>query len=268
LVIAARASDFFVYVIIIGTFEVNSANTPGHVTMKDDRRTGNYKPFKHLDRLIEIKSLPLYTAPKLPVSAVTDDAEDPACERDLFNEAMSGVVPIMQDKYSPNENLAAVLVHKEPCRPQCEVLQKLDELVQSGDGFIVADTPEYHEGVGHRVHPKATQHLHGGRFSIQAHIDLHGLSAPQAERAVDDFLRKAIRSGKRAVLVVHGRGLSSPRRPILKTKVRDWLTRGTWRKWVMAFTSARLCDGGAGATYVLLRQRPVTRQVRKKRPHR
>ena len=215
-----------------------------------------------------MKSLPLYSGPKLPASAETDSAEDPAREQDFFNEAMSGVAPIMQDKYIPIDDLVAELVHKGLCRPQCDVLRKLDALVQSGDGFIVADTPEYHEGVGHRVHPTATRHLHGGRFSIQAHIDLHGLSASEAERAVDDFLREAIRSGKRAVLVVHGRGLSSPRRPILKTKVREWLTRGTWRKWVIAFTSARLCDGGAGATYVLLRQRPVTRQFRKKRRRR
>jgi DNA-nicking Smr family endonuclease len=236
--------------------------------MNDDRRTGSFKPFQHLGRLLKMESLPRCPSPKRLSIAETDCAEDPACERDLFNEAMSGVAPIVQDKYSPNDDVAAVLVHKDPCLPQCDVLRKLDELVQSGDGFFVADTPEYHEGVGHRIHPTATRHLHGGRFSIQAHIDLHGLSAPEAERAVDDFLREAIRSGKRAVLVVHGRGLSSPGRPILKTKVRDWLTRGTWRKWVMAFTSARLCDGGAGATYVLLRQRPVTRQFRKKRRRR
>lgn len=233
--------------------------------MNDTRRTGSFKPFKHLGRLLKIERLPLYPGPKLPASGETHDAEDPANERNLFNEAMSGVTPIVQDKYSPDEDLAVVLADKEPYQPGCDELRRLDELVQSGDGFIVADTPEYHEGVGHHIHPRATRHLHGGRFSIQAHIDLHGLSAPEAERAVDDFLREAIRSGKRAVLVVHGRGLSSPKRPILKTKVRDWLTRGTWRKWVMAFTSARLCDGGAGATYVLLRQRPVTRQFRKKR---
>jgi DNA-nicking Smr family endonuclease len=233
--------------------------------MNDNRRTGRFRPFKHLGRLLKIDSLPPHDGPKIPASVETHDAEDPAREGDLFSEAMSGVAPIVQDKYSPEEDLAAVLDHKEPCVPRCDVLRRLDKLVQSGDGFVVADTPEYHEGIGHRVHPRAIQHLHAGRFSIQAHIDLHGLSAPEAERAVDDFLREAIRSGKRAVLVVHGRGLSSPRHPILKTKVRDWLMRGTWRKWVMAFTSARLCDGGAGATYVLLRQRPVTRQFRKKR---
>ena len=77
------------------------------------------------------------------------------------------------------------------------------------------------------------------------------------------FMETAIASGKRAVLIVHGRGLSSPVAPVLKGKVFSWLTRGSIRKWVIAFTSARSCDGGAGATYVLLRLRPVTKRYRK-----
>jgi DNA-nicking Smr family endonuclease len=81
--------------------------------------------------------------------------------------------------------------------------------------------------------------------------------------ALEGFLGEAIASGKRAVLVVHGRGLSSPGKPILKAKVLEWLIYGPWRKWVIAFASARPCDGGAGATYVLLRRRPSTRRFRK-----
>ena len=86
----------------------------------------------------------------------------------------------------------------------------------------------------------------------------------EAREALEAFLKDAIRTGKRAVLIVHGRGLSSPDIPVLKSKVYAWLTRGPWRKWVIAFTSAKLHDGGAVATYVLLRQRPLTRQHRKK----
>jgi hypothetical protein len=33
----------------------------------------------------------------------------------------------------------------------------------------------------------------------------------------------------------------------------------------MAYASARACDGGAGATYVLLRERPLKRRFRKKK---
>ncbi|MGD8263702.1 MAG: Smr/MutS family protein, partial [Desulfobacterales bacterium] len=109
--------------------------------------------------------------------------------------------------------------------------------------------------------------LHRGEFSIQAHIDLHGFSVKEARYALDKFLTDSISAGKRAVLVIHGRGLSSPARPILKTNVYRWLTSSPWHKWVIAFTSARLCDGGAGATYVLLRQRPLPKRFRKKRTH-
>ncbi|MCD6353824.1 MAG: Smr/MutS family protein [Proteobacteria bacterium] len=60
-------------------------------------------------------------------------------------------------------------------------------------------------------------------------------------------------------MIVHGRGFCSPKKPVLKTKVVEWLTRSHWRKRVVAFSSTRACDGGAGATYVLLRQRPITK---------
>ncbi|MGD0625276.1 MAG: Smr/MutS family protein, partial [Thermodesulfobacteriota bacterium] len=77
------------------------------------------------------------------------------------------------------------------------------------------------------------------------------------------FLKWAVMTGKRGVLIIHGRGLSSPQEPVLKEKVIEWLTRGPWRKWVIAYASARLCDGGAGATYVLLRRRPVSKRLKR-----
>jgi DNA-nicking Smr family endonuclease len=114
------------------------------------------------------------------------------------------------------------------------------------------------------VNPEIAKRLHQGDFSIQTHIDLHGLRVGEAHEAFEQFLTESLRSGKRAVLIVHGRGLSSPAEPVLKSKVKEWLTLGPWRKWVIAFTSARACDGGAGATYVLLRQRPATKRYRRR----
>ena len=107
--------------------------------------------------------------------------------------------------------------------------------------------------------------LHRGDFAIQDYIDLHGFTADQARRALDDFFTRSIRNSRLAVLVVHGRGRGSPGDPILKTKVFEWLTRGAWRKWVIAFASARSVDGGAGATYVLLRRRPLPKKYHKNR---
>ena len=143
-------------------------------------------------------------------------------------------------------------------------LEALEKLVRHGKGFIVAQTPEYIEGKADRVYPRVLERLHRGDFSIQAHIDLHGLTVESANEAFEKFLKASISTGKQTVLVVHGRGLSSPVKPILKTKVQEWLSRGPWRKWVIAFSSARPCDGGAGATYVLLRRRPLTKRFLKR----
>jgi DNA-nicking Smr family endonuclease len=142
-------------------------------------------------------------------------------------------------------------------------LVQLHELIKCGTGFIVSLTPEYIEGTAHKVNPEVARRLHRGYFSIQAHIDLHGFGVNDAHQAFDGFLNKSIEAGKRAVLIIHGRGLSSPYEPVLKTKVYQWLTAAPWHKWVIAFASARLCDGGAGATYVLLRQQPLTKRFRK-----
>ena len=85
----------------------------------------------------------------------------------------------------------------------------------------------------------------------------------EASEVFENFLRGAVTSGKRAVLIIHGRGLSSPGEPVLKNKVNEWLTRGHWRKWVIAYASAQSYDGGTGATYVLLRHRPVSKRKKK-----
>ena len=148
--------------------------------------------------------------------------------------------------------------------PEEDVRQCLDNLVKCGEGFIISKTPEYMEGTGRDIPPEFAERLHRGDFSIQAHLDLHGMVAEQARDAFENFLNETIRSCKRAVLIIHGRGISSPGEPVLKNKVNEWLTRSHWRKWVIAFTSAQSYDGGAGATYVLLRHRLKSKRPRKK----
>ena len=150
-------------------------------------------------------------------------------------------------------------------KDDAEVLEKLKNLVKYGTGFNVSDTPEYIEGTGYHVHPEIARRLHRGDYSIQAFVDLHGLLVEDAKEVFEKFLKWAVTTGKTGVLIIHGRGLSSPSEPILKNKVIEWLTRGPWRKWVVAYSSARKCDGGAGATYVLLRQRPVSKRFKIRR---
>ena len=193
-----------------------------------------------------------------------EPASDPLHDEQLFIEAMEGVNPIAKD-HVVGENIEMKPAEWPKYSPENEALSRLVRLVNHGEGFIVSDTPEYIEGTGYNVRQEFAQRLHRGDFSIQAHIDLHGLNVEYAKEAFESFLKASIDSGKRAVLIIHGRGLSSPGESVLKNKVREWLSHGHWLKWVIAFASAQSHDGGAGATYVLLRHRPVSKRTGKKK---
>lgn len=189
------------------------------------------------------------------------DEQNSESEEKLFSKAMEGVIPIPKDHYV--ERIFQIKLPEDSNnKDDAETLAKLTNLIKYGTGFNVSDTPEYIEGTGYHVHPEIAKRLHRGDFSIQAYVDLHGLCVDDAQEVFEKFLKWAVITGKTGILIVHGRGLSSPSEPVLKKKVVEWLTHGRWRKWVIAYSSARACDGGAGATYLLLRQRPLSKRLK------
>lgn len=230
--------------------------------MKSSKSSFTFRSFQDLKALLEGKFL--YFPERFPSTLIQDEKEQNSeSEEEIFRKAMEGVSPISRDKYV--ERIFQVEQPKSyRDKEDAEVLEKLIDLVKYGKGFNVADTPEYIEGTGYQVHPSIAKRLHRGDYSIQAFVDLHGLLVEDAKEVFERFLKWAVTTGKTGVLIVHGRGLSSHSEPVLKKKVVEWLTRGPWRKWLAAYCSARICDGGAGATYVLLRPRPVSRRSKTK----
>jgi DNA-nicking Smr family endonuclease len=104
--------------------------------------------------------------------------------------------------------------------------------------------------------PSVLRKLRRGQWSVQASLDLHGMTVPVAKDALSNFLRASRLTGRRCVLIIHGKGNGShQRQPVLKGKVNLWLQQ--WNN-VLAFCSARAVDGGTGAVYVLLRNSPRT----------
>ncbi|MBN1932007.1 MAG: Smr/MutS family protein [Desulfobacterales bacterium] len=230
--------------------------------MKPSKSSGLFRPFENLADLLRSRSFEPVTHTLDKPLKKFEAKPDRKNEQKLFMEAMADVKPI--SKANRLENTIRIKPPQDfEIDLETETLLRLKNLINRGEGFVVADTSEYIEGIGHKINPEIARRLHKGEFSIQTHIDLHGLNAGDAQNTFERFIKEAIITGKRAVLIVHGRGLSSPSKPVLKAKVIQWLTRGPWRKWVIAYTSARPCDGGTGGTYVLLRHRPLTKRFRK-----
>ena len=84
----------------------------------------------------------------------------------------------------------------------------------------------------------------------QAELDLHGLSAPEAETAIEAFVRDARARGLSKVLLIHGKGNHSPGQPVLERVVRNFLEKCPHTG---AFGKADRKRGGQGATWVRIR---------------
>ncbi|HEX9244166.1 MAG TPA: Smr/MutS family protein [Anaeromyxobacter sp.] len=139
--------------------------------------------------------------------------------------------------------------------PDLDAIDELRALVRGDAPFDLSDGDEFIEGKVAGLDHHVVRKLRRGEFAVQGHVDLHGLTRDEAKREVDAFLRASRSSGKRCVLLVHGRGIhSKDHLPVLKDALRTWLSTARFARHVLAFATARPVDGGAGAIYVLLRR--------------
>ncbi|MCP4598941.1 MAG: DNA mismatch repair protein MutS [Proteobacteria bacterium] len=226
---------------------------PKQVEKKADQGALTHRPFQH-----PFKGLTVNTSNQEaePVPTPKPDPEpepDEVDESTLFTREMEDVAPL-----SNVQVLAEKQAKPKPLLAQEDeeslVMRQLDELVHGDMSFDFADTNEYIEASIEGFDRSLVRKLKRGEYSIQAHLDLHGLNREKARLSVAEFIRTCHREGKRSILIVHGRGIGSKDNiPVLKNKLSAWLTRGAIGRKVLAFTSAKPYDGGTGAVYVLLR---------------
>jgi DNA-nicking Smr family endonuclease len=222
-------------------------------------------PFKNLKKLLDERSaLAKPTAPialKPGAEPISVAAQPPLFvplsphvdDETLFQQAFEGVRPLGVPK--AERLVYAPQIKREIVSEDAEVLAELSDLVSGQGSFELNETEEYVEGARLGLDPRLLSQLRRGEFSVQAHLDLHGMIQPDAKEAVTDFIVDSVRKGRRTVLIVHGRGLRSPGGlPVLKHAAAQWLSHGTAGGYVLAFATARPSDGGAGAVYALLRR--------------
>ncbi len=176
--------------------------------------------------------------------AVTDD------DSEEFRRAIAGAKRLESEQRVPPSNAKpkprARFARADEAAALEESLDDDIEAIERGSG----DALRYqHQSVGRRTMRK----LGRGGYSVQAEIDLHGMTLAEAKPRLLDFIDYSAMQGHLCIRVVHGKGLGSGERgPVLKSAVNSWLRR--WNS-VLAFISTRQVDGGTGAIYVLL-ERP------------
>ncbi len=173
-------------------------------------------------------------------------------ERALFEEAVSDARRLEHDRLVPHLSFRTPASISER---EHEVLRELDALIAGESPFEAQDEGERIEGKVPGLDPRVLVRLRRGEFTVQADLDLHGVAAEAARVLVETFLLECRARGLRCVRIVHGRGRNSPDGiPVLKRSLPRWLARGPARHAALAYTTAAPKDGGAGASYVLLRR--------------
>ncbi len=227
------------------------------------------RPFEGLKTLLKQKRKDAEKARTKRLSSKKHSADGPSTGRKgedeedlaLFYQAMADVTPL-EDKPEPEIKMRRP-PQRNSSREDAEAVKQLKELVEGKARIDVSSTPEYVWGAQSKEAKMLAKRLKKGDFAIQGYCDLHGMTVEVALEACDDFMVKALREGRRCIAFIHGRGLSSPKEPVLKGMVTKWLRQGPYRRFVMAFSSAPAWDGGAGVTYVLLNKRPFRRKKKK-----
>jgi DNA-nicking Smr family endonuclease len=222
-------------------------------------------PFEELEALrqkLVAEERAKKTAPKPPpVIAPPAPSAPPPVEKpeeEVFADEMRGVAQLAPDPRGRVIGGATAPATSAPRRRRdddAEAYAVLADLIDGGGLFDISATDEYVEGIGPGIDKRLLRKLRAGDYAVQAHLDLHGFTSDEARVEVEKFLTGARADGRRCVLIVHGRGHNSKEGiPVLKERLKVWLTRGRIGHGVLAFCSARPPDGGAGAVYVLLRK--------------
>lgn len=114
---------------------------------------------------------------------------------------------------------------------------------------------------------RLARRLAGGRITIDARLDLHGMRAAEAHAALRAFIFGCYARGQRNLLVITGKGDEAdsralpfelpdrPGRGVLKRSVPGWLAAPELRSVIVSYTQAHARHGGEGALYVQLRSR-------------
>ncbi len=172
----------------------------------------------------------------MPSSQKNDEEDDAA----LFRAAVGDVKPLpLQNRIAPQAT------PRRPFRQQASPGTIPDTL----SDFVPDETAD--EYLGNGLSRMTLRKLRRGYWPVQDRLDLHGLTADEARRLLQQFLHESVQQEARCVLVVHGKGMNSRGgEAVLRRLTRHWLTQ---HPRVLAWCDAPPQEGGSGAVLALLK---------------
>jgi len=204
----------------------------------------SFEALAHMRRVLREQTttpVSLHQAPHKPKAP-----EDGAM---LFRRAVADAVPLPPSDRADIARPRPKPIARQRLRDEQQVL--VDALADPWDWEAAVSTGEELVFSRPGVPAAALRKLRRGGWVIQSELDLHGHTGDEARIALAAFLNRCMLEDRRCVRIIHGKGHGSKNRlPVLKNKVRHWLTQ---REDVLAFCQARTVDGGAGAAIVLLK---------------
>jgi DNA-nicking Smr family endonuclease len=178
----------------------------------------------------------------------------PTENAEVFRAAMEGVQPLTRDNRLALRRPRPAPVPMQLHRDEAAVLQELMQPVvdpaeiETGEELLFL-RPGYPPGL--------LRQLRRGIFSCADSIDLHTMTEKVAREVLLLFIAQSNRRGFGCVRVIHGKGLRSQGRPVLKLMAQKILRK---HPSVIAFASCRPVHGGTGAVDILLKNSGLRRR--------
>ncbi len=172
-------------------------------------------------------------------------------DEDLFAKAMSVVKPIgKSDKANVKANI------EKPKPRKREIHRKVENqpppAIRPVAGLAPAEGDEPWILKASGISQEKLKQLGAGRPSVDIEADLHGMTRDEALKALESLLQAALDEKARVLCIVHGRGLHSQGRPVLKETVYQWLRSGPYASYILAAIPKPYTGGGSAL--VLLRR--------------
>lgn len=177
-------------------------------------------------------------------------------DKDLFNTAMDKVTRLADSDKA----------HIEKAKPSASVHQVRSFVLRPHALQIPIHQPHTcpfqlkqnnnpWELIANGVSREHLKRLAAGSPAIDHHYDLHGMTRDAALSMLQDAILQASDAGERVLCIVHGRGLHSQGRAILKDAVYQWLREGPLAHMILAAIPQP--HSGGGACLVLLRRHRI-----------